>query len=320
MSESAKSAREAAKAKVKRLTTADPHQKVDASSWTPPEALETEAKTGPRPISRRQYRAGGKVDGHATHHAGRKPRAKGGMTVAEKLANNRPMSPADHADMKTENERLISKGMAPNPTPYSRKTHPTTIPRYKDGGKTERPRSDRMSVDDFMNRDEKMANDVRPGVKHVGGMKRGGHADATEDRKLVKSEIAKHAASCRCGKCGGGRAKRAAGGSLDGEIQGTRPTGGRLARKNGGKTGKVNVNIIVAPSKPAAPPMMPLGAGVPPPKPPMPPPAAAGAPMGPPAGAGPMPPPMGRKYGGRTYPIKNGAGGGLGRLEKAGLA
>jgi hypothetical protein len=45
--------------------------------------------------------------------------------------------------------------------------------------------------------------------------------------------------------------------------------------------------------------------GMPPPMPP----GGAPPPMGPPM--------MGRKHGGRAYPIEHGAGGGKGRLEKA---
>ncbi len=75
MSDQAKAARAAMKAKVKRLVSGEPHAKVDASSWTPPEMMNTGAKTGMRPVSPRQYKRGGKVtevhgkDAH--HHAGR---------------------------------------------------------------------------------------------------------------------------------------------------------------------------------------------------------------------------------------------------------
>ena len=133
------------------------------------------------------------------------------------------------------------------------------------------------------------------------------------------------------------------GGSMsvsDGSLEGTRPVGGRLARKHGGNAGKgkMNVNIIIAqkpegaalgspmahPPMPMPPPGMPpggmppgAGGGMPPGMPPMPPPGAPG-PMGMPPGI------IGRKSGGkvghRSYKsVKDmdaGAGGGEGRMEK----
>jgi hypothetical protein len=70
MSEMAKKARKALKDKASRLVQmADPHQKVDGSSYTPPEAIKR-AQTGMRPISDRQYRRGGVVEGESS-----KPRA-----------------------------------------------------------------------------------------------------------------------------------------------------------------------------------------------------------------------------------------------------
>ncbi len=112
MSEMAKKARAAMKAKAKSITT-DPHQKVDSSTWTPPEPLETTAKTGMRPVSRRAYKKGGKVEGaNAKANMGKKARASGGQTMAN----------------------------------------------------------------DWINRNAKEANELRPGIKHVGGMKKGGRA------------------------------------------------------------------------------------------------------------------------------------------------
>jgi len=58
----AKSLREAMKAKAKRLAGAS-SEKVDSSTFTPAEPLNTEAKTGMRPISRRAFKTGGKVEG-----------------------------------------------------------------------------------------------------------------------------------------------------------------------------------------------------------------------------------------------------------------
>ena len=84
MSEMAKTARKAMKAKASRMS-ADPHQKVDSSTWTPPEALNTDKKTGMQPLTKRAYKRGGKVlkaEGHESHkHAGRKPRKSGGKAM-----------------------------------------------------------------------------------------------------------------------------------------------------------------------------------------------------------------------------------------------
>jgi hypothetical protein len=81
---SAKAIRAAREAKATRLGSGgDPKQKVDASTWTPPEMMNTEAKTGLRPVSRRQYKSGGKVGMMAEGSCGpmradRKPRKAGG--------------------------------------------------------------------------------------------------------------------------------------------------------------------------------------------------------------------------------------------------
>ena len=129
----------------------------------------------------------------------------------------------------------------------------------------------------------------------------------------------------------------------DGEYQGTRPTGGRLARASGGKTGKgkMNVNIIIStgskgqgpqPGMPGGPLGTPPGGLIAAPPPPSaPPPALPPPPMpmgGPPGAMGGAPmggmPPMPRRSGGRTghgvyrtyKDMDAGSGGGLGRLEK----
>lgn len=114
MSDFSKYRRGSMRDKAKRLTSTDPHQKVDASSWTPPEPLDADIKTGLRPISKRAFKRGGKVSGMAKHRADRKPRKSGGEA----------------------SEWMKAK----------------------------------------INRNVKDANEERKGIKHVGGMKRGGRS------------------------------------------------------------------------------------------------------------------------------------------------
>ena len=114
MSDTAKKARAAMKAKAQRLGADRPTQKVDSSTWTPPGLLNADVKTGMRPISRRQFKKGGKVVGEcATARADRMPRKAGGKAI---------------------------------------------------------------TADSLVNRNVKEANESREGIKHVGGMKKGGAA------------------------------------------------------------------------------------------------------------------------------------------------
>tara|TARA_R110000822_G_scaffold143954_9_gene282520 strand:+ start:2972 stop:4429 length:1458 start_codon:yes stop_codon:yes gene_type:complete len=122
MSDVAKKARAAMKAKAQRLGADRPLEKVDSSTFTPPELLNADVKTGMRPISRRAFKKGGKVMGEcAPARADRAPRKSGGKAI---------------------------------------------------------------TADSLINRNQKEANESREGIKHVGGMKKGGRANREEGGKV----------------------------------------------------------------------------------------------------------------------------------------
>ena len=112
-----KQAKAAMNEKISRMT-APLKGPVDASGWEAYDLLNADAKTGMRPVSRRAYKKGGKVDA--------KPDGK--------MCGGR-------ADRKAR----------------------------QSGGKA-------LTANSLMNRNYKEANQDRDGVKHVGGMKKGGRA------------------------------------------------------------------------------------------------------------------------------------------------
>ena len=120
MSEMAKRARQAMKSKAASLVRTDPKKQVDASGYTPPDALDADVKTGLRPISRRQFRKGGKVVAvhgkHAVHHAGKKPRKSGGRALtADSLINRSVKEANEERDGSKHIGGMKRGGMAGHP-------------------------------------------------------------------------------------------------------------------------------------------------------------------------------------------------------------
>jgi hypothetical protein len=85
-----RNARRAMRAKIHRITAAN-NGKVDASDYGPEEVLNSEVKTGMRPISRRAYKKGGKVvavaGADAKQNAGKKPRSGSKHLTVDALVN-----------------------------------------------------------------------------------------------------------------------------------------------------------------------------------------------------------------------------------------
>lgn len=351
MSTMSEEARKASKSKAERLIRSDPTARVDASGYRPDGALNGDVAAGLRPVSRRAYRRGGKIDGHAgPSRADRKPRASGGALTANSLINRNVKDANEERGGITHRGGLKTGGRA------HKDMGGLALPQWsapvarKEGGKVHSDAAqDRKLIHEEMHKSgcgcDKCAggrvgrksggrNWIAGAIKHPGSLHKSLHVPAGEKipaKKLAKAEHSdnpKLAKKAHLAETLKGLHKRD-GGTVGGIPDGTRPVAGRLARKGGGRTkGKTNVNIIItqpggmarppmAPPVAAAPPAGPIGLrqGVPPPAP-----AAAGAP--PPAI------PMARATGGRAgftgklvkpgkYPIETGSGGGLGRLEKA---
>ena len=328
MSETSKAARSAMKSKAERLVRTDPNERVDASGYTPPDALDADVKTGMRPISKRQFKRGGKVHGEqAKKRADRVARKSGGRAEAfmnrnEKEANEERTGSKHvggfkrggeaHSDKK-EDEALIRKEVK------------ASALKRKSGG----------SVSDG----------AEEGTRPVGGREaraRGGQSTwgGSTPMRLIKTHKAENGRMSKVYRdpdWGEYRVKHYdASGKMIGEshhddAEDAHNTAqhevGREERKSGGRTkGKTNINIIIGghgqQQPPAPPPMMP------PPHPPMMPPPGPppglGAPGGPPPGGpAPLNAPMPRKSGGRAFAATKalgehdtGSGGGLGRLKK----
>ena len=108
----ANSSRKAMQEKAKRLVTADPHQKVDSSTWSPAEPLDTEAKTGARPLVRRIYKSGGKVQGTAAKKRGDRMARKSGGRAAPWVDDliNRDVRTANEAREGKKHVGAFKKG------------------------------------------------------------------------------------------------------------------------------------------------------------------------------------------------------------------
>lgn len=288
--------------------------KVDASTWTPDEPLKADAKTGMRPISRRAFKTGGKVDGEAAKtNLSRTPR--GGISEKVGLANTNQKAANEERDGEKHvggfkrggrtgkmGGGLLSKDENYNKTAYD------PIDKPEEGSAFKPSKSKIAEGNALMQEEQRREGDMTR-------RKEGGKVDKAEDKVMAKkagmsmkkweaSEAdEKHDKGCTCKACGGAAGYKR-GGGLYANINAKRERGEKMrdagdegaptaedfkdakrtARATGGRTGKGKTNIVInvmphtAGQKPT---------GILPPAPPMPP---VGGP--PPMGAGAPPPPM----------------------------
>lgn len=404
MSEMSRAARRAMRAKIHRITQAS-SDKVDASDYGPEEVLNANVKTGMRPISRRAYKKGGKVVSvtgkDAKKHAGKKPRGNGSKHLTVDALVNRNYKDANEGregikhigGLKRGGRAGKAAGGSPDAgvpkdrfsfSPSSKGKVAETLG-FKKGGRTHKegggglqrlPSTPTREVDSMGPRELEMlrrsaAEDAKKPIipgrtsqlptppkpapkprKHGGKAWEGSAKDEAQDKKLAKKygmsmkEWEASSKDKKHDKQHSMKGLKSGGMALDGEYQGTRPKGGRIAKRDGGSlaglemnkggrakrkgNGKTDINIVISTGKGGQ--QMPQGlaagpAGMPVPvpgpsagpglpvQPPMPSPQAAAGALG-----GGSPVPLARKRGGRTYrsykDMDAGAGSGLGRLEK----
>lgn len=202
MSDMSKKARADMRAKAVRMTTTDPHKRVDASSWTPEEPLNAGRKTGARPVRPRIYRNHG---GHIAiqgdrgpKRADRRPRASGGNAM---LAHDEPgaESTIDTAGANKAKYGSYHDGAYAAGGAARKRAHKFM------GGQMQDPRD--------------AANEALADSASRSGVAPARLSSASTGRSLIKK---------------GGRAKRASGGKAA-YTGGTRPTGGRIVQATGGE-------------------------------------------------------------------------------------
>lgn len=93
MSEMAKKARAALRNKARKLA-GEATGKVDASSFTPSEPLNADVKTGMRPVSKRAFKKGGKVQGTVSKKRADRVQRKAGGKVQSEMAEARDIANA----------------------------------------------------------------------------------------------------------------------------------------------------------------------------------------------------------------------------------
>jgi len=155
MSEMSRNARRAMRAKIHRITAAN-NGKVDASDYGPEEVLNSEVKTGMRPISRRAYKKGGKVvavaGADAKQNAGKKPRAGKKHLTVDALVNRNLKDANEAREGKKHVGALKTGGRAMK----------------QDGGGTYNERGQRASLAEMEAEDRRMSGRSRP-VEGVSG-------------------------------------------------------------------------------------------------------------------------------------------------------
>jgi hypothetical protein len=268
----AKSLREAMKSKAKRLAGAS-STKVDSSDFTPAELLNADVKTGMRPISRRAFKSGGKVEGEDHKgDASRAPRGSIGLANTNQRIANEERDGKKHVGGFKKGGRVAKEGggMMTSPRPMPRpddlamRQKVESINRSADNadGQTgtqaaptgsmrpmRRPSAEEMKAQAMLDSAARSGDGHKNGgrtAKKKGGMVEGSAKDKAEDKVLAKKhgmsmkewekspEDKAHDKGCTCKACGGAAMGKKDGGGLYANIHAKRERGEKM-RKPGDK-------------------------------------------------------------------------------------
>lgn len=233
MSDMSKAARAAMKAKASRMGgKGDPKTKVDASSWTPPEMMNTGMKVGMRPLTRRAFRKGGKViekceGGPTAMRADRKQRKSGGRSLVTDLINrnakkaNLAREGGDaHVGGYKKGGRLKRAGGGDSTVEPLKIDNMGASP--AEIAATRPPRERYVSPKDTFSSPSMKGRVAGSYGSSKGDWKRGGGVkdDAAQDKKLIKKALRQHDKNMHGGKMEdiklkkGGPAHKGEGGSI----------------------------------------------------------------------------------------------------------
>jgi len=238
MSDMSKAARAAMKAKATRMGgKGEPKTKVDASTWSPPEMMNTGMKVGMRPLTRRAFKKGGKViekcEGGPTavraDRKQRKQRKAGGRSLVTDLINRNDKKANKAREGGDAHTGGYAKGGKTSRYYETVKDHD----RWDESKEKWMPRTKRRLTDEGEMKfgpGGKPSDADNPDKFRPGEFKRGGDVD--QDKKLVKKAFAQHDKNMHGGKHEelklkkGGPAKKQYGGSAKKPIPGDAPTRG----------------------------------------------------------------------------------------------
>jgi hypothetical protein len=237
----AKSLRAAMKEKAKRLASSS-SEKVDSSTFTPAEPMNADVKTGMRPISRRAFKAGGKVEGG--ENARRADRTPRGFQEKVGLANT------NQKDANEEREGKKHIGALKTGGRVKKMGGGLMDPKKGEGMMTAPldhsqplPKSERTSMKQTPEQVAEGNRLMREEQRREGDMTRRKHGGRTEfpsGRAYFDADAANRAYGDTTRRKNGGRTAKQCGGMTGGSDQDAISSagpdeGGREPKKKGGK-------------------------------------------------------------------------------------